>query len=553
MAQIPFPPGGPQVQAALQNPARFPDQRLQQYAQGQQPTGQVPPPMAANELTIRNAQRQAASRQSAMQNNPQNSPTVFQQKDMELQQKAQQLAAMQQQMQQKMQQKEQQLGIAGALMAKKAQDLQAREQGIAALSLPQNMFTAMDGGIVFNGGGNVEGYASRGLVGRYTPIKTPLEEMGFGQKGDTTLATEDPLDISIDTIRQRIAGLKNAATDARFSPEEREKRLKEAEEKYAGQYEKYKQGIGGLDEETVKALIGEAPTFQERVGRGLARLPADLRGVRLGGALAAIAGGAAEVDASYEARKREAAKYLAAARRKQAEADFAEQRSQPELAKKLVDSAEADKLKAFALDKSLVEAEIGAEKGIATLQQKEDLSQTKLEAARAAREQKEAFERDKLRLTLELQYEKLKAVAEKGKSDGKTDLQFLSRTAYESLKEANDKLPPGERKSEAQLRTEASKLASNTIYSARNESARANALRAAASNAKNVAEALSKLKFDPIYIEADSETKSRMEREIRDMFPSTGGGVGASGGSRSISPSGGSTPPPPAGFIPNSR
>ena len=74
---IPFPPGGPQVQAALQNPARFPDQRLQQYAQGQQPTGQVPPPMAANELTIRNAQRQAASRQSAMQNNPQNSPTVF--------------------------------------------------------------------------------------------------------------------------------------------------------------------------------------------------------------------------------------------------------------------------------------------------------------------------------------------------------------------------------------------------------------------------------------------------------------------------------------------
>jgi len=150
---IPFPPGGPQVQAALQNPARFPDQRLQQYAQGQQPTGQVPPPMAANELTIRNAQRQAASRQSAMQNNPQNSPTVFQQKDMELQQKAQQLAAMQQQMQQK----EQQLGVVGALMAKKAQDLQAREaMGVAQLPVNPNMFTAMDGGIVFNGGGQVQ-------------------------------------------------------------------------------------------------------------------------------------------------------------------------------------------------------------------------------------------------------------------------------------------------------------------------------------------------------------------------------------------------------------
>ena len=117
---IPFPPGGPQVQAAIQNPARFPDQQLQQYAQGQQPTGQVPPPLAANELTVRNAQRQAAARQTAMQNNPKQSPTVFQQKDMELQQKAQQLAAMQQQMQQQTQQKEQQLGVMGALLAKKS-------------------------------------------------------------------------------------------------------------------------------------------------------------------------------------------------------------------------------------------------------------------------------------------------------------------------------------------------------------------------------------------------------------------------------------------------
>ena len=157
---IPFPPGGPQVQAAIQNPARFPDQQLQQYAQGQQPTGQVPPPLAANELTVRNAQRQAAARQTAMQNNPKQSPTVFQQKDMELQQKAQQLAAMQQQMQQQTQQKEQQLGVMGALLAKKAQDLQARESmGIANLPIRPDMFTAMDGGIVFSRGGNVERYA----------------------------------------------------------------------------------------------------------------------------------------------------------------------------------------------------------------------------------------------------------------------------------------------------------------------------------------------------------------------------------------------------------
>jgi hypothetical protein len=90
-----------------------------------------------------------------MQNNPANSPTIFQQKDMELQQKAQQLAAMGQQIQQK----EQQLGLLGALMAKKEQDLAGREQGIATLPMRPDMFTAMDGGIVFSGGGGVKGYA----------------------------------------------------------------------------------------------------------------------------------------------------------------------------------------------------------------------------------------------------------------------------------------------------------------------------------------------------------------------------------------------------------
>jgi len=171
MAQIPFPSGGPQVQAALQNPARFPDQRLQQYAQGQQPTGQVPPPMAANELAIRNAQRQAASRQSAMQNNPQNSPTIFQQKDAEI---AQARAAMQQ-----AQQKEQQLGVIGALMAKKAQDLQAREaMGVAQLPVNPNMFTAMHGGVVFNDGGRVQRF--NGLEGpSLVNVPNLLEEQEY--------------------------------------------------------------------------------------------------------------------------------------------------------------------------------------------------------------------------------------------------------------------------------------------------------------------------------------------------------------------------------------
>ena len=87
---IPFPPDGPQVQAALQ---KVPTSQLQNYAAGRppQPTGQVTPgPMgaAAEALNARGAMGAANQRQQAMQNNPANSPTIFQQKDMELQQKA---------------------------------------------------------------------------------------------------------------------------------------------------------------------------------------------------------------------------------------------------------------------------------------------------------------------------------------------------------------------------------------------------------------------------------------------------------------------------------
>ena len=538
---IPFPPDGPQVQAALQ---KVPTPQLQQYAAGRppQPTGQVTPgPMgaAAMALNERGAMGAANQRQMAMQNDPSKSPTTFQQ----LQAREQAVA-----------QKEQQLGVMGALIAKKAQDLQAREQGIAALPMPQNMFTAMDGGIVFSGGGNVEGYASRGLVGGFSPIKSPLEELGFKGKEEAS-TEEDYVDKAERNIRQRLSELESAEAGARLSPEEKAKRLQEAEKKYAEQYEKYKQGISTLDEEAAEAIRGKVPTFQERLGRGLARLPTDLKGVRLGGALAALGSGAAEVDAKYSEREREAAKYITESKRKQAAADLAEQRNQPELARKLVEASEADMAKAYDIRKGVITAQIGAEKDIGTFKQKEELGQAKLEAARTARDQKEAFDREKLRLTLELQYERLKALQEKagkGTGEGKTDLQFLSRTAYATLKEANDKLPPAERKSDAQLQSEASRLAANTIYSARNESARANALRAAASNAKNVADALSKLKFQSIYIESSPEEKARMEREIRDMFPSTGGGGGVAALPLPNAPRG-STPPLPPGFIPNSR
>ena len=167
MAYTPLSPSG--VANALQNVAKFPDSRLQQYAAGRppQPTGQVQPGptgQAAQELNARGMQRQAAQRQQAMQNNPANSPTIFQQKDMELQQKAQQI-----------QQQEQKLGLLGALMAKKAQDMQARDTtGIG--SLPLDTFNAMDGGIVFSGGGGVKGYSgedNESVVRRIDSSKLP--------------------------------------------------------------------------------------------------------------------------------------------------------------------------------------------------------------------------------------------------------------------------------------------------------------------------------------------------------------------------------------------
>ena len=405
---IPFPPGGPQVQAAIQNPARFPDQQLQQYAQGQQPTGQVPPPLAANELTIRNAQRQAAARQTAMQNNPKQSPTVFQQKDMELQQKAQQLAAMQQQMQQQTQQKEQQLGVIGALLAKKAQDLQARESmGIANLPIRPDMFTAMDGGIVFSRGGNVERYARRGLVqdlGMISPLREDRMAEGFTEPGvmdmvgSEELPEDDSLKTSINNIRNKLAQYETALRGTNLSPEKKAKLLKAEEEKLAGQYSKYKQGLASLDTETKAALEGEAPTFQQRIARGLANIPADIRGVRLGQGLAMLAGGAGQADADYEKRKREAAQYMADARRKGLAADLAEERGRPELARKLIAGEEADLTKTADIESKIAKAGIDVETGITGLESKSALQEAKLEAAKATAQRSAELREQKLRI-----------------------------------------------------------------------------------------------------------------------------------------------------------
>lgn len=401
---IPFPPDGPQVQAALQ---KVPTPQLQQYASGQppQPTGQVAPgPMgaAAQALNARGAMGAANQRQQAMQNNPANSPTIFQQKDMELQQKAQQLAAMGQQMQQQMQQKEQQLGVMGALMAKKAQALQAREQGLAMLPISENMFTAMNGGIVFSRGGGVEGYASRGLVQDLGVLEDRMAE-GFTERGIDRMVNEEedpanPLQQSIANIRTKLAQYEAALSRANLPPEKKAELLKAAEEKLTGQYEKYKQGIGGLDEEAAAAIRGKPFDLQRGIAAGLASLPADLRGVRVAGLMSKLAGGVAGERARVEDREAKAAQYLAEAKRKTAAADLAEERGRPDLARKLIADAESDTAKAADVEAKAAKAGIEAETGIAGLQNKADIQEARLEASKAAAQRSAELREQKLKI-----------------------------------------------------------------------------------------------------------------------------------------------------------
>lgn len=382
---IPFPPDGPQVQAALQ---KVPTSQLQNYAAGRppQPTGQVTPgPMgaAAEALSARGAMGAANQRQQAMQNNPANSPTIFQQKDMELQQKAQQLAAMGQQIQQK----EQQLGVLGALMAKKAQDMQTRESmGVANLPIRTDMFTAMDGGIVFAGGGNVEGYARRGLVQDLGMLEDRMAE-GFTERGIDRMVNEeeeDPLQRRIRNIEKAAERRRLSAESAMYTPEQKEALESKERERLGEQYSKYKQGIAGLDEEAAAAIRGKPANTMQGIAAGLAALPADLRNVRLAGLMTKLAGGVAGERAKAEEREREANKYLIDARRKAAAADLAEERNQDTLARALRESEQRDRLRADELLGRAATTEIESQRSIAEAESRE-----RSEARRA----KEAAER----------------------------------------------------------------------------------------------------------------------------------------------------------------
>ena len=388
---IPFPPDGPQVQAALQ---KVPTSQLQNYAAGRppQPTGQVTPgPMgaAAEALNARGAMGAANQRQQAMNNKVSNS-TIFQQKDMQIQQALQAL-----------QQKEQQLGVKAALidqMAQQARNAQMRDtMGVSTLPLPQDAFTAMDGGIVFSGGGGVEGYARRGLVQDLGTLEDRMAE-GFTERGIDRMVDEeeeDPLQRRIRNIEKAAERRRLSAESAMYTPEQKEALESKERERLGEQYSKYKQGIAGLDEEAAAAIRGRPANTMQGIAAGLAALPADLRGIRLAGLMTRLAGGVAGERAKAEEREREASKYLIDARRKAAAADLAEERNQDTLARALRESEQRDRLRADELLGRAATTEIESLRSIGALEEtRRERDQRAKEAAERMALDRERFKSD---------------------------------------------------------------------------------------------------------------------------------------------------------------
>ena len=377
MSQIPFNPM--QSQAAIQNPARFPDQKLQQYAAGKppQPTGQVTPQMAGQELAQRGAERQAISRNAAMQNDPKNSPTIFQQLMMKEQMVNQQAQAIQQ--------KEQQLGMAGAMLSKKAQDLAERERGIAALPMRPDMFTAMDGGIVFRQGGGVQGFKGGG------DMSTRIAE-GFTEReeGPSTLGSSgmSPNDL-MALIRKRMESIDEAEKTAMLSPEEKELMRFKNTQAMQKEYDEYARGRGERQQKVADALKGRAPDLGDYLGAMAAGGP----GKTLAETLSRMVPGAAKLRTEYQAREMAAAKFLAEAEEKAAQADLAEKRGQRDVAAKLLQDEQALRLKAFEVRKGAADTGIRA---LASMQEAQDRQASEARRAKEAAATR-AFEEQKYR------------------------------------------------------------------------------------------------------------------------------------------------------------
>lgn len=377
-----------QSQAALQNKARFPDKRIQQYASGPpQPTGQVTPPMAGEELAQRGAKRQAFQNQAAMQADPSNRPPVLAEKIMQLQQM------------------EQALGVKAAMLAKKEQDLAGREQGIAALPMRPDMFTAMDGGIVFSGGGEVQRFAGggsaanrayrRALEKRIEDQETARTDLGFinepyvdpfagspstikedkapnnkkppstvgpaGQAAPSRNELEDsitrfmgrmapfmatPSDVSESRagIRGALGRMSQAAEEGRpLEGKAREEMEKGERDRLAKEYEEYTSGRTGRREKIAEALRGQKPELIDYLGAMAEGGP----GKTLAETLSRAVPGTIKLRAEQKAREMAAAKFMAEAEELDAKADLAERRGQTTAARAFSDQADQRRARGF--------------------------------------------------------------------------------------------------------------------------------------------------------------------------------------------------------------
>ena len=366
-----------QSQAALQNKARFPDQKLQQYASGRppQPTGQVTPQMAGGELAQRGADRQAFQNEAAMQADPSGRPPVLAEKAMQLQQQ------------------EQQLGMLAAMLAKKQQDLAAREQGIGALPIRSDMFTAMDGGIVFSGGGGVLGFKKGGDRGEMDPedaAESPHRTNGSVEAEvpsttGTSTSKLDPLQEIMAARRRITEGGDKAMLSEAGKKELRDQRIAEM----AAEFGEYEKGRAGREARMAEALRGQKPELMDFLGAMAAGGPKRT----LGETLSAMVPGTQKLRAEQQARDMAAAKYLAEAEEKTAQAALAEKRGQRAAADKLIQEAQADRLKAFEVTKGVEDTGIRALTSVAEAEARERSE------ARRAQEAAErmALEREKFK------------------------------------------------------------------------------------------------------------------------------------------------------------
>ena len=476
------------------------------------------------ELTARNAQRQAAARASAMQNDPSQSPTIFQQKDAQLAQQAQmmqqkemQLARMMQQKEAQIAKKEQALGLIGALMARS----QPRMSGIAQLPVRPDMYTAMDGGIVFKTGGGVQ---------RLFPGEQPA--MGaFTNAGLNVYPKllDENLD-SDDIIKQLLALNELKGLKSRLSPEERKRLTEEEEAKLARQYERYEKGMEGVDEKAVAAARGRPYSFWSGIAAGL---PTDTKNLRVAEAIASLARGVAGERARAQEGESRAAALLAEAERKRMERQFQEERGRPDLAKKaadqeqaLRDAANREEMERVKLQQDTLKSAVSATNRaeIAKLSQEQKAANLALKAEMAGHRQ----EIDKQNLDLKNRLAEARIAALQARDPAGAQAAYIqyANVYYAAMR----KDPKYKDVSDEQLRVMAFEEASKTINAPGEERAKIGRGNLELRQQTARAEQTAKIQMSPEYLrlkkeQGEAAAKRYLEEKLREIFPvsSTGG------------------------------